>query len=211
MFEHKELKDENEIIEAKALPTTKKKKKANLPNEFVTNDDFCPGCGLELKALPVEKVNLWTDVFDHDLQEGFDAAQVFEHIKPGLLTFEGWGLERQLSAERRVYIDALRADIEARKKAMPPHYPYVHGVQDAEKAVNQNEARGNPFNLGEEVPRGFLSVLSPDAPRRLQTEAAGASWRMPSSSSRSRRVSSSTASGRATSGPVWSIRPAISE
>ncbi len=165
MFERKELKEENEIIEAKALPTTKKKKKANLPNEFITNDDFCPGCGLELKALPVEKVNLWTDVFERDLQEGFDPAQVFEHVKPGLLSFEGWGLERQLSAERRGYIEALRADIEARKKAMPPHYPYVHGVQDAEKPVNLKVSlRGNPFNLGDEAPRGFLSVLSPDAP-----------------------------------------------
>jgi hypothetical protein len=173
MFEHKELKDENEIIEAKALPTTKKKKKANLPNEFVTNDDFCPGCGLELKALPVEKVNLWTDVFEHDLQEGFDAAQVFEHIKPGLLNFDGWGLERQLSAERRGYIEALRADIEARKKAMPTHYAYVHGVQDAEKPVNLKVSlRGNPFNLGEEVPRGFLSVLSPDAPQAF-TKGSG--------------------------------------
>ncbi|MBZ5603441.1 MAG: DUF1549 domain-containing protein, partial [Acidobacteriia bacterium] len=68
MFEHGEMKEENEIIAAKALPGTKKKKKGNLPNEFVTNDDFCPGCGLELKALPEEKTKLWTDVFEHDLQ-----------------------------------------------------------------------------------------------------------------------------------------------
>ena len=56
MFEARAIKEENDIIRAKALPGTKKKEKANLPNEFVTNDDFCPGCGLELKSLPGDKV-----------------------------------------------------------------------------------------------------------------------------------------------------------
>ena len=52
MFEEREIKEENDIIRAKALPGTKKKEPANLPHEFVTNDDFCPGCALELKSLP---------------------------------------------------------------------------------------------------------------------------------------------------------------
>ena len=43
MFEAREIKEENDIIRAKALPGTKKKEPANLPHEFVTNDDFCPG------------------------------------------------------------------------------------------------------------------------------------------------------------------------
>src|SRR6185436_17451139 len=70
MFDRKEIKDENDIIIAKALPGTKKKEPAKLPSDFVTNDDFCPGCGLELKSLPVERNNLWTDAFQRDLQEG---------------------------------------------------------------------------------------------------------------------------------------------
>jgi hypothetical protein len=167
MFEQKELKEENEIIAAKALPGTKKKERAKLPSDFVTNDDFCPGCGLELKALPQEKTKLWTDVFEHDLQEGFDPSQVFDlpHIRPGLLAFQDWGLERQLSAERRGYIDGLRADIEARKKALPAQFPYVHGARDAEKPANLKVSlRGSPYNLGDEVPRGFLSVLGENGP-----------------------------------------------
>jgi mono/diheme cytochrome c family protein len=163
MFERHEIKDENEIIEHKALPTTKKRKRANLPNEFVTNDDFCPGCGLELKSMPIEKTNLWVDVFVRDLGEGDDPQQAPERVKPGLLAFRGWGLERQLSAERRAYIDALRADIDAMKKEMPPHFPYVHGVIEAEKIQEPKvNLRGSPFNLGDEVPRHFLSVLSGD-------------------------------------------------
>jgi len=161
VFEKREIKEENEIIADKALPGTKKKKPSNLPNEFVTNDDFCPGCGLELKTLPIERMNLWTDVFQRDLSEGEDPAQMPEKVKPGLLVFRGWSLERQLSAERRAYIDSLRADIEALRKSQPAHFPYVHGVIEAEKIVEPKvNLRGSPFNLGDEVPRHFLSVLN---------------------------------------------------
>src|SRR4030095_15768303 len=128
MFAKKDIKDENDIIAAKALPGTKKKEPAKLPSDFVTNDDFCPGCGLELKSLPIERQNLWTDAFPRDLGEGFDAAQMYDKIKPGLLAFRGWGLERQLSAERRTYINDLRAEIKKLREAEPPRYPFVPGV-----------------------------------------------------------------------------------
>jgi hypothetical protein len=113
--------------------------------------------------MPIEKMNLWVDVFVRDLGEGDDPQQAPERVKPGLLAFRGWSLERQLSAERRAYIDALRADIEAMKKDLPPHFPYVHGVTEAEKIQEPKlNLRGSPFNLGDEVPRHFLSVLSSD-------------------------------------------------
>ncbi|HEY7290092.1 MAG TPA: PSD1 and planctomycete cytochrome C domain-containing protein [Vicinamibacterales bacterium] len=165
MFERKDVNDENDIIKAKALPGTKKKERAKLPSDFVTNDDFCPGCGLELKSMPIERQNLWTDVFSRDLQEGFDPAQAYDLIKPGLLAFRGWGLERQLSAERRAYINAMREDIEKLRKEQPSKYPYVHGVADVEKPTNLKVGiRGSAYNLGEEVPRHFLSVLSDGDP-----------------------------------------------
>jgi hypothetical protein len=170
MFEKREIKDENEIIIAKSLPGTKKKEPGKLPSDFVTNDDFCPNCGLELKSLPVEKNNLWTDVFQRDLQDGFDPAQMFDRIKPGLLSFRGWGLERQLGADRRRYIDALRADLEALRKAQPPKYAFVHGVGDVDKPVNLKVSRrGSPYNLGDETPRHFLSVLSEGTPAPFET------------------------------------------
>jgi len=164
MFDKKEIKEENDIIAAKALPGTKKKEPGKLPSDFVTNDDFCPGCGLVLKSLPIERNNLWTDVFQRDLQDGFDPAQMFDRVKPGLLAFRGWGLERQLSADRRRYIDGLRSDIEKLRKEQPPKYAFVHGVADAEKPANLRVSkRGSPYNLGDEVPRHFLSVLSDGA------------------------------------------------
>ena len=132
-------------------------------------------------------MNLWMDVFQRDLREGDDPRRRRTQVKPGLLAFRGWGLERQLSAERRAYIDALRADIEATKKELPAHFPYVHGVIDAEKPSNVQKLslRGSPFNLGDEVPRHFLSVLSDS---RFRSITAAAVWIWPSklSSSRSR-------------------------
>jgi hypothetical protein len=165
MFEKKELKDENDIIIAKALEGTKKKEKAKLPSDFVTNDDFCPNCGLELKSLPVDRNSLWTDVFQRDLQDGFDPAQAFDNLKPGLLVFRKWGLERQLSADRRRYVDALKTDIEALRKAQPSKYAFVHGVGDVEKPVNLRiSRRGSAYNLGAEEPRHFLAILSDGEP-----------------------------------------------
>ncbi len=162
LFEKKELKEENDIIIAKATEGNKPKKKANLPSEFITNDDFCPNCGLVLKSLPIEKTNFLIDVFERDLADGFDPAQIFDDHKPGLLAFRGWGLERQLSADRRAYLEAQKTDIEAFRKSMPAQYPYVHGVTEAEKPANLRlHLRGNPMNLGDEVPRAFLSVLNP--------------------------------------------------
>ncbi len=172
MFEKKDIEEENEIIRNKALPGTKQKKEANLPNEFVTNDDFCPGCGLELKSLPAPKIQFWTDIFQRDLEEGYDPSYA-EYVRPGLLSFRGWGVERFLSGDRRTLVGNLRADIKAMKKALPPKYAYVHGVQDVEKPQNlQLAVRGNPMKLGDEVPRHFLTVLSPGAPIPL-TKGSG--------------------------------------
>jgi hypothetical protein len=77
-----------------------------------------------------------------------------------------------LSAERRRYVEDLRADIKALRAAQPPHFP-VHGVKDVEKPVELKVSkRGNAFNLGDEVPRHFLSILSPAAPQPL-TKGSG--------------------------------------
>lgn len=161
LFQKRDMKEENEIIYAKSLEGTKKKKPANLPNEFITNDDFCPGCGLELKTMPLERMNLWTDLFQRNLDGTDDMLPGFK-FRPGLFVFRGWSLERQLSAERQAYLEGVRKDIEAMKKALPAQFPYVHGVEDAAKPVELKvHLRGNPMNLGEEVPRHFLSVLAP--------------------------------------------------
>jgi len=162
ILEQKQLKEENDVIIAKSLPGTKKKEPGKLPSDFVTNDDFCPNCGLELKSLPTEQNHLYTDLFRRDVVESVSAL---DKAKPALFAFSGWGVERQLSAERRHYIDELRKDLEAMRKKLPAKYAFVHGVRDVQKPEPiKVHIRGSAFKLGEEVPRRFLTVLSPDTP-----------------------------------------------
>jgi hypothetical protein len=169
MLERKDLNEENEVIAAKALEGTKKKKRANEPNEFITNDDFCPGCGLRLKNMPDEENAFWTEVFQRELKDADDPAAMMaaggRGGNPGVLLFRGWGLESRVGAEPQAQLNAIKNNIDEARKKLDPKYPFVHGVQDNETPVDLPIAlRGNPMNLGTEVPRHFLSLLSKDNP-----------------------------------------------
>ncbi|MEW6321213.1 MAG: PSD1 and planctomycete cytochrome C domain-containing protein [Acidobacteriota bacterium] len=171
LLEEREVRKENDIIRARALPTAKPRKLANKPNEFKTNDDFCPGCDLELRSMTKERTALYRDVFVVDLET--DSFIPGQRGKPGLLRFRGWGLEQRLGADRRALIEGLRKDIEAMEKALPPMYAYVHGVRDVEAPEDLKvHLRGSPTRLGDTVARGFLTVLSPGA-RTTFTEGSG--------------------------------------
>jgi cytochrome c553 len=157
VLEQREVKKENDNIKARALPSSKPREPANLPNEFKTNDDFCPGCGLELRSMSTERTALWGDVYRDNLDPDDAPGKT---PRPGLLRFTGWGLEQRLGGDRRALIDGLRKDIAAMEKALPPKFAYVHGVRDLEAPVDLKvHVRGNPMRLGDTVPRGFLSVL----------------------------------------------------
>ena len=191
MFEQREVKEENDIIRAKALPGTKKKEPANLPNEFITNDDFCPGCGLELKSLPTERTQLWTDVFQRDLDRRRSTRRNAEQHQAGPAAFPRLGRSSGGWAPTAArYVEALRKDIEALRKALPPKYAYVHGVARRREAGRpaRSHMRGNPMQPRRRgAARASSSVLSPTASRRRSPRAAaGSSWPTPSPRSRSR-------------------------
>ena len=174
MLEHNALEEENDIIRAKALPTTKPRKRANLPHEFVTNDDFCPGCGLELKSMAEERSSLYTDVFERDLDSELDIAQDMDgSFKPGVLAFTGNDLMRQLGERQRAQLESLRDEIKRLRKELGPKFPYVHGVADAATPQPiQVHLRGSPFRLGAEVPARFPAVLDGEE-RRPFTHGSG--------------------------------------
>ncbi len=151
----KAITEQNDAIKAKA-DVKKRSKRDALPNEFETDDQFCPGCSLELKTLPTKQASLWVDLFMRALSSDEDKPE------PGLFVFRDWGLKRRLSAEWREYITNLEHQIEALKKSLDPQYPFVHGISDKPKPVNiAVNLRGNPHTLGDEVPRRFLAVLTP--------------------------------------------------
>src|ERR1700730_7714513 len=160
------IKEQNDVIKAKA-DVKKRSRRDALPNEFETDDQFCPGCSLELKTLPTEQASLWVDLFMRSLTSDE------EKPVPGLFVFTDWSLKRRLNAEWREYITGLEHQIEALKKSLEPQYPFVHGLSDKPKPVNiAVNLRGNPHTLGDEVPRRFLAVLSPAEPQPF-TEGSG--------------------------------------
>jgi len=166
-LEQKQLDEDNEKIKAKADVPTKRKKEAK-PNEFDTYDEFCPGCTLELKVMTPEKANFYSDLFVRAL-----SSEAEGRGEPGLFVFRGWELARRVGPMEQQYLVAnskpsggpgddsgLPGGGKGKGKNGPEIYPFVHGMADKPKAVNiALDLRGNPNNHGEEVPRGFITVL----------------------------------------------------
>jgi hypothetical protein len=165
---------ENRVIADKDIEGTRPKKRTDKPSNFVSNKDFNPGSNLLLKSLPDDQNNFWTDIFQRDLSENLDPNDIDGRKgKPGVLLFRGWGLESRLGPEDRARVKTLQDDLEAARKKLEPHYPFIHGVKDSAHPVNiQLALRGNPENLGPEVPRHFLSVFSEGDPVPL-TQGSG--------------------------------------
>ncbi|MCI0622163.1 MAG: DUF1553 domain-containing protein [Acidobacteria bacterium] len=127
-----------------------------LPNAFVTSEDYCPQCAISLKTIAREKFVLWTDLFAGTTDKN-DPTRPSE----GVLQLTGDKLQRFLVSEQKDQIAALTQELEDAKKALPARYPYLHGIAEASLPRNlRMHLRGSPYNLGEEVPRGFIRVLS---------------------------------------------------
>jgi mono/diheme cytochrome c family protein len=73
--------------------------------------------------------------------------------------------ERGLTAAAKERLKALRDEMARLKKDAPPPYPVVHSLTESDAPANLRvHVRGNPENLGPEVPRHFLSILSGGSP-----------------------------------------------
>ncbi len=151
-----EIDEQNEIIRAKN-DVPKHRYLDAKPSEFDTFDQFCPGCELELKALPTDEAKLYSDLFV--TQSGDEE----ERFKPGVMLFVGWGLKRRIGPQFQAYIDAQQKKIgELQKELKEAGFPYVNGMADKPQATDVKlNLRGNPHSLGDTVPRGFLTVLQP--------------------------------------------------
>ena len=118
---------------------TKPKKRTNKPNEFITNDDFNPGCGLRLKDLPEEENNFWTEIFQRELQDDDDpTAMMAAGGAPASPAF-------CCSAD-----GALRAASARSAGAHGRSGRYRRGAQEARSALSvypRREDAENPVNL----------------------------------------------------------------
>lgn len=166
--EEKKIEDDNEKIKIKAGVPTRRKKDAK-PNEFDTYDEFCPGCRLELEVMAPEKANLYTDLFVRSLSsEGEGRGE------PALFTFRGWELIRRLGPVEQQYLSSISREMgRGEPKNVPAIYPFVHGMADKPQAMNIDlDLRGNPHTHGPEVPRAFITVLSP-SDKKPYTQGSG--------------------------------------
>lgn len=154
--ENAKIEEENDVVRAKnGVP--KHRLLDAKPSEFETFDQFCPGCELELKALPTFEAKLYLDLF---VKQSGDMEEKFI---PGVMFFTGWGLTRRLGPQWQNYIESQQKQIAALEKELKEaDYPYVHGMSDKPQIEDVKlNIRGNPHSMGEIARRGFLAVLSP--------------------------------------------------
>ncbi|MEZ5356844.1 MAG: PSD1 and planctomycete cytochrome C domain-containing protein [Bryobacteraceae bacterium] len=171
MLERNELDAENKVIVAKDLEGTKPKKRTDKPSNFVSFKDFNPGSWLQLKSLPEQDNNFWTEIFQRELGENDDPNAMMAMgrrvFKPGVLLYRGWGLESRVGPDAQARLKTLQTAVDDQKKKVEARYPFVHGVRDAETPVDiQLSHRGDPANpVGPQIPRHFLSVLCDGEPQ----------------------------------------------
>ena len=152
--EQERLEDRNRRIIAKGTPL-QDVESTPMPNGFKS---FFDQHQLELDTMERERFNLYTDLFRRDLDNRLDTA----FPAPGLFRFRDWGLERQLGRVAADHVAAMRERIEQLKEELPD-LAFAMGVRDKAPEDLTDiplHIRGNPVNLGEAVPRGFLAVLS---------------------------------------------------
>jgi cytochrome c553 len=139
-----------------------KRRKIILPFNYDSEADFNPGAEVVTQSLDRERYQLW---------------QKFIGGNEAVLRLDNAGVEKRLNGEWKRHLDNLRAELEREKKAAPPEYGYFHGLTEHEEPIDLAlNRRGNPVDLGEVVPRRFLSALAPEELRngsgRLQLASA---------------------------------------
>ena len=164
--EQDKLEERNRRIIAKGTPL-EEVKSTSMPNGF---ESFFDQHQLELETMERERFNLYMDIFRSDLDNELDTF----FPAPGLFRFRGWGLERQLGRVAMDHMSTMRERIEELEEELPD-LPFAMGVRDKEPEDLTDIAlhiRGSPMNLGEAVPRGFLTVLSEEGAEPY-TEGSG--------------------------------------
>ncbi len=68
--------------------------------------------------------------------------------------------DKLASEEQRKALGELRKELEERKKKVGEKYPVAHGIKDGEAKNLRVHIRGSHKELGDEVPRRFLEILS---------------------------------------------------
>ncbi|MCC6536693.1 MAG: PSD1 domain-containing protein [Bryobacterales bacterium] len=83
----------------------------------------------------------------------------------GVYYYSAKELDRWLGGNTLAHLHQLRAELKALESELPPAYPFLHTLKDADKPADARIAiRGDAQNLGAVAPRAFLEILSPGKP-----------------------------------------------
>ncbi len=132
------LKDQREIEEKNFIRLGGSNERGNL-------------AGADLLSLPRDRWVLYRDVFTRTLF--YKTPQI----------------DRFLEGQWNQHLANLRSELDARKKVLPEQYPFLHVIHDKAKPRNERvRIRGSADNLGDEVPRHFLTILSAGDPEAFR-------------------------------------------
>ncbi|MFN3325801.1 MAG: PSD1 and planctomycete cytochrome C domain-containing protein [Bryobacteraceae bacterium] len=148
--EKKSIDEENRaLIEEAKKQEEKPRRTIILPGGYRSDEDFNPGAYIPSKSLARDRYVAWNRVFG-------------ESSAP--LKFNGELTAELLDENERPRYEHLKSRAEELKKALPPQYPYLHGMGEFEPWDLNLNIRGNPEQLGEVVPRRFPLALSGGKP-----------------------------------------------
>ncbi|MEE3370819.1 MAG: DUF1549 domain-containing protein [Planctomycetota bacterium] len=159
-------------------------RRTKLPNEYVAVEPVPrdPDAKLEpikVRPVPRDRYNVWADLFD--INEALEDYHIKERR---VLLYEDRELDRFLDQETREKVDALRAEVAARRAEFPaprvttrfnksPAYPYAMTLAERDEMETiRMHLRGNALELGPGVPGRFITALSDEAPT-LFTQGSG--------------------------------------
>ncbi|MBI1356844.1 MAG: DUF1553 domain-containing protein [Acidobacteria bacterium] len=121
----------------------------------------------ELLSLPREEYFLWRDVASGE------GHKLPVRASTGVLYYDGKAIERFLAGPVADYVTRSRAQVAELEAAVPEKYPFLHVISDVAEPKNGHVyIRGNADNLGDEVPRRFLTVLCNGEPKPF-TQGSG--------------------------------------
>ncbi len=150
--------------QALIVDTIAEKKRVDKENELRLGGDMSAGkaARTELLSLDRDRYFLWRDIASsegHKLPAKADS---------GILYYEGKEIERFLDGVWSEHVKASREHVAALEAEVPAKYPFYHVIEDIAQPRNEHvHIRGSADNLGDEVPRHFLTVLT-DEPKPFQ-------------------------------------------
>jgi mono/diheme cytochrome c family protein len=116
----------------------------------------------DLDSLPIEKFSLYRDIFERTQSDSGGVSR----SPDGVLYYGDGKLDRFLSGEWKQRLEAMRAEVAAAKKALPPQYPFLQVVKDRPNPTDIRIAiRGDNNNRGDVAPRRFVSILCEGEPK----------------------------------------------